>query len=84
MSKQDQGSSFSVYHKGEPVVDLWGGYADPGSLTLRQEDSIGLFYSSTKAVAAIVLAMLSDRYVISHCGVFMIFIMGFGIFLGFI
>ncbi|KAK2169395.1 hypothetical protein LSH36_10g04002 [Paralvinella palmiformis] len=61
ISREEQGSSFSVYHKGVPVVDLWGGYADPGALRYRQSDSVGLFYSTTKAVTAITLAVLADR-----------------------
>ena len=61
ISREEEGSSFCVYHKGVPVVDLWGGYADPGALRYRQSDSIGLFYSSTKAVTAITLALLADR-----------------------
>lgn len=60
-SGDEQGAAFAVYHKGQLVVDLWGGYADHRARRLRQRDTTCLFYSSTKAVAAIVLALLVDR-----------------------
>ena len=63
-SRQEQGSAFAVYYCGELVVDLWGGYADYGALRYRKADSISMAYSSTKAVTAICMAMLVDRYFI--------------------
>uniref|UniRef100_A0A914UL92 Beta-lactamase-related domain-containing protein n=1 Tax=Plectus sambesii TaxID=2011161 RepID=A0A914UL92_9BILA len=55
------GASFVVYHKGKKVVDLWGGYADTASLRKWKEDTISVVFSSTKAVAALCVALLVDR-----------------------
>ena len=60
-SRQERGGAFCVYYKGVPVVDLWGGYADYASHRLRQRDSTQMFYSATKAVSAITMAVLVDR-----------------------
>ena len=61
MSKEEQGAAFSVYYEGRKVVDIWGGYADFGAYRLRRQDSTSMFYSATKGVAAIVIAVLVDR-----------------------
>ena len=61
-TKQEQGAAFCVYYKGQAVVDMWGGYADYDALRLRKRDSTSMFYSATKAITAIVLAVLVDRY----------------------
>ena len=50
-----------MYYEGRPVVDLWGGYADHASLRLRTGDNTQMFYSATKIVTAIVMALLVDR-----------------------
>ena len=60
-SKEERGAAFSVYYNGRLVVDLWGGYADYGALRLRQHESTSMFYSATKAITAVVMAMLVDR-----------------------
>ena len=44
----DLGAAFSLYHRGEMVVDLWGGVADEQSGRPWAEDSIALVFSSTK------------------------------------
>ena len=45
---------------GEPVVDLWGGDADPAG-DPWVEDTIVNVYSSTKTMAALCVLMLADR-----------------------
>ena len=49
---RDVGAAFAAYHRGERVVDLWGGVADPGTGRPWTEDTMVLVYSSTKGVAA--------------------------------
>ncbi|XP_013394567.1 beta-lactamase domain-containing protein 2 isoform X2 [Lingula anatina] len=61
-SGQEKGGGFAVYHKGELVVDIWGGYRDTqGEGVPWKEDTLGLFFSTTKGVAALMVAMLVDR-----------------------
>ena len=52
---------FSVYHRGEPVVEIWGGYADDEAKIPWSRDTLSIYCSTTKAVASIVLQMLAER-----------------------
>jgi len=60
------GSSFTVYHKGELVVDLWGGYAKLEIQQEWEEDTIANIFSCGKGVVAIAAAMLVDRGHLSY------------------
>ena len=55
------GAACSVYHRGEKVVDLWGGVADVESGRPWTEDSIVLVASSTKGATAICANLLVQR-----------------------
>lgn len=57
----ERGASFSVYHQGERLVDIWGGYADPESLRPWREDTITMVWSATKGVTALAIAKLVER-----------------------
>ena len=48
----EAGAAFSAYHRGEKVVDLWGGVADTRTGRLWDEDSLVLVYSTTKGITA--------------------------------
>ncbi|VDK68771.1 unnamed protein product [Cylicostephanus goldi] len=58
---ESEGASFSVYVKGQKVVDLWGGYADKQAARTWKENTISVVFSATKAVAALCIALLADR-----------------------
>jgi len=60
-SRKEQGGAFAVYHHGQLVVDLWGGYADYGAMRYRKSDTTSMAYSATKGVSAICIAVLADR-----------------------
>jgi CubicO group peptidase (beta-lactamase class C family) len=47
------GAACCVYLDGEPVLDLWGGVADPETGRAWTADTIVLVYSSTKGVTSI-------------------------------
>ena len=55
------GASFAVWHDGEWVVDLWGGYADAGRTRPWQQDTLVMPYSVTKPFAALCVLTLADR-----------------------
>ena len=55
------GAAVSVYLDGRPVVDLWGGLADPTLGTPWREDSLVLVYSATKGVTAVCANLLIER-----------------------
>ncbi|MEM8497986.1 MAG: serine hydrolase domain-containing protein [Pseudomonadota bacterium] len=54
------GAAICVYHHGERVVDLWGGYRDEsGSLWLK--DTMAPSFSTTKGVCSTLLHIFADR-----------------------
>lgn len=59
------GAAVSVYHRGESVVDLWGGYADEEE-SLWQSDTMAPSFSTTKGVAATLLHIYADRGLIDY------------------
>jgi CubicO group peptidase (beta-lactamase class C family) len=55
------GASFSAYHRGEKVVDLWGGIADETTGRPWAEDTIEVVFSTTKGVTAICAHKLAQE-----------------------
>ncbi|XP_030842638.1 beta-lactamase domain-containing protein 2 [Strongylocentrotus purpuratus] len=64
--KRKSGSGFAVYHKGEKVVNIFGGYADADILQLWRENTLSLVYSTSKVVGAICIAKLVDEGVLEY------------------
>jgi CubicO group peptidase (beta-lactamase class C family) len=54
------GAAFSAYHRGERVVDLWGGLADAYEQRPWEEDTMVLTYSTTKGATAALVHALVD------------------------
>lgn len=63
---EQYGNAFSVYHNNRLVVDLWGGYADKESEYPWQQDTMSVFWSTTKSVAALCVSILVDRGVVKY------------------
>ena len=57
----DIGAAVCVYHRGQPVVDLWGGDADREAGRSWEEDTIQLVFSTTKGMAATCVHLLVER-----------------------
>lgn len=55
------GAALAVYVHGRPVLDLWGGLADPGTGRRWERDTVQVVWSATKGLVATCLAMLVDR-----------------------
>jgi CubicO group peptidase (beta-lactamase class C family) len=55
------GGACCVYQDGEQVVDLWGGVRDRRSREPWQADTMVLVHSTTKGLAAMVLALAHSR-----------------------
>jgi CubicO group peptidase (beta-lactamase class C family) len=49
---QETGASFAAYHRGELVVDLWGGVADVRAARPWERDTLALVFSTTKGITA--------------------------------
>jgi CubicO group peptidase (beta-lactamase class C family) len=59
--RHELGGACCVYHRGEKVVDLWGGVRDQSTGEPWQEDTMVLVYSATKGLAAMTLALAHSR-----------------------
>ncbi|MEV0054246.1 serine hydrolase domain-containing protein [Saccharopolyspora shandongensis] len=55
------GAGVCVYHRGRPVVDLWGGYADAERTDPWRPDTLGVLASPTKAMVAAAALVLVER-----------------------
>ncbi|MFK7804403.1 MAG: serine hydrolase domain-containing protein [Anaerolineae bacterium] len=54
--RNELGAACAIYHKGEKVVDLWGGYRDQSTKGLWEEDTCVLVFSTTKGMASMAVA----------------------------
>ncbi|MGW6415922.1 serine hydrolase domain-containing protein [Streptomyces sp. NPDC055055] len=61
LGKDDVGASAAVCVDGEPVVDLWGGYADPDRTVSWEPDTLVGVNSTTKNMTALCALILADR-----------------------
>jgi CubicO group peptidase (beta-lactamase class C family) len=60
-SGQDIGASFAATIDGEPVIDIWGGWADAGQTRPWQQDTMVNVYSTTKTMCALTALWLADQ-----------------------
>ena len=58
---ENVGAGVAVYHRGKPVVDLWGGIADETSGRAWERDTMAFSYSTTKGLTATCVHVLADR-----------------------
>jgi CubicO group peptidase (beta-lactamase class C family) len=61
VKRREVGAACCVYHKGEKVVDLWGGIRNKVTGEPWEEDTMALVYSATKGLAAMTLAVAHSR-----------------------
>lgn len=61
LGKDDVGASVAVYLDGEPVVDIWGGYADADRSVSWERDTLAGVNSTTKNMTALCALVLADR-----------------------
>jgi CubicO group peptidase (beta-lactamase class C family) len=59
------GASVCVTHRGETVVDLWGGMAAPRAGTPWTRNTVSIVFSCTKGAAALCAHMLAERGALS-------------------
>ncbi|MFQ6394136.1 serine hydrolase domain-containing protein [Nocardia sp. KC 131] len=60
----DGGGALAVYLRGEPVVDVWAGYARQGMPWAQ--DTVAMAYSTGKGVASTVLHRLAERGMLDY------------------
>jgi CubicO group peptidase (beta-lactamase class C family) len=55
------GAAFTVFHRGELVVDLWGGFTDKRCQTPWTRDTLVNTYSTSKGIASACTTLLESR-----------------------
>jgi CubicO group peptidase (beta-lactamase class C family) len=60
------GACVAAFHKGEKVIDLWGGYANKEQNKAWQEDTLMVVFSASKGVASLCLLMLADQGLLDY------------------
>jgi len=61
LSGREVGGAVCVLRYGEPLVDLWAGYADAARSRLWERDTLAMPYSVSKAMVAFCAIVLADR-----------------------
>ena len=59
--RHELGAACCVYHKGEKVVDLWGGTRNKATGDPWEEDTMVIVHSTTKGLSAMTLALAHSR-----------------------
>ena len=58
---REVGASVCITLHGRPVVDLWGGLADPRTQRAWERDTVSIVFSCTKAATALCAHMLAEE-----------------------
>jgi CubicO group peptidase (beta-lactamase class C family) len=64
--RHEIGAACCVYHKGEKVLDLWGGVRNKATGEPWERDTKALVYSATKGLSAMTLAVAHSRGWLSY------------------
>jgi CubicO group peptidase (beta-lactamase class C family) len=64
-SGEDTGAGVSVYHRGQKVVDLWGGSFDGGDQPY-DDSTLQLVFSTTKGITAIAVGICVQRGLLEY------------------
>ena len=64
--RDELGAACTIYHQGEKVVDLWGGYRDEATLAPWNEDTLVLIFSATKGFSALAVAVAHSQGLLDY------------------
>jgi CubicO group peptidase (beta-lactamase class C family) len=64
--RRELGAACAAYHRGEKVVDLWGGVRHAPSGAPWEEDTLVLVYSTSKGMAATAIALAHSRGLVDY------------------
>ena len=59
--RDELGAACCVFHRGEKVVDLWGGIRNAATGEPWEEDTMALVHSTTKGMAGLAMALAHSR-----------------------
>ena len=65
-SGTEVGAACAVYHRGDKVVDLWGGFRDPATAARWNEDTLVLVFSTTKGMSSLAVAVAHSQGLFSY------------------
>jgi CubicO group peptidase (beta-lactamase class C family) len=57
---EELGARFTLVEAGETVLDIWAGFADRGRTRVFDDETLTPIFSTTKAIAALLIARLVD------------------------
>lgn len=66
LKQRDLGASLAIYHHGELVVDLRGGWFDQAQLKPYDDNTLQLVFSTTKGLVAIAVALCVQRGLLDY------------------
>jgi CubicO group peptidase (beta-lactamase class C family) len=64
--RRELGAACAAYHRGEKVVDIWGGWRDAARTKPWEEDTLVLVFSTSKGLAAMTMALLNSRGLLDY------------------
>jgi CubicO group peptidase (beta-lactamase class C family) len=64
--RKELGAACAVYHRGEKVVDLWGGHRDRHRTRSWLEDTLVVVYSTSKGLSAVAVALARSRGLLDY------------------
>jgi CubicO group peptidase (beta-lactamase class C family) len=59
--RNELGAACCIYHRGEKVVDLWGGIRNEATGEPWEEDTMVIVFSTTKGLAGLAMALANSR-----------------------
>lgn len=64
--RNEIGAACCVYHRGEKVVDLWGGVRNKATGEPWEEDTMVIVFSATKGMSAMAMALAHSRGLLDY------------------
>jgi CubicO group peptidase (beta-lactamase class C family) len=64
--RNELGAACCIYHRGEKVVDLWGGVRNKATGEPGEEDTMVLVFSTTKGMAALAMALANSKRLLDY------------------
>jgi CubicO group peptidase (beta-lactamase class C family) len=64
--RRELGAACAIYHRGEKVIDLWGGYRNFETRVPWLQNTLVLVYSTTKGIAAMTMALAHSRGLLDY------------------
>jgi len=65
LERTDGGAAVAIFHRGEPVVDLWGGKRTPDG-DPWEADTLAMCFSTTKGVASFALHLQAEAGLVDY------------------